>query len=273
MLLESLAWLTRRASPLARRMGYLRESIATEARARRCARAWQAHRARCRSLVLEAMREAGASKRALILGAGLTDDIPLGEISEAFEDVLLLDMVFTPQTHHLARRLGNVSCVEHDLSGVAEAVMRANKHALPPKPEPGLPGACAAADFIISINLLSQLPLLPGEWLRAHTDMSEDMLHTWSRMLIEAHVDLLQRQAAAVCLISDIAHIYRDADGRLLEREDRTYAAALPDCETPWRWQLAPLGEIDRRTSLEARVCAWYKPPGAHAFAVWSGEQ
>lgn len=272
MLFEALAWLTRRASPSARRMGYLHESIACEARARRCAEAWREHQTRCRERVLEAMGGLTERRRALLLGAGLTGDLPLRELSAGFERVVLLDMLFAPATRKLAARLGNVECLEHDLSGVVEAAANTEKHALPPKPLPALPKAAEGCDLIVSMNLLSQLPLLPAAWLRGHTDMSEDILHTWSRAVINAHIDLLNRQTGAVVLISDIAHIHRDANGRLLEREDRTFDAALPTCDTPWSWPLAPLGEIDRRTSVEARVCAWYKARGERTLRPWPGQ-
>ena len=66
MLREAWSWLTTPCPVEARRLGYLRESIATAARARRCAAAWAEHLRRCRELILA---EAPGGRCLRLLGA------------------------------------------------------------------------------------------------------------------------------------------------------------------------------------------------------------
>lgn len=240
MLREAWSWLTTPCPAEARRLGYLRESIATAARARRCAAAWAEHLRRCRELILA---EAPGGRCLRLLGAGLLHDLPLAELAARYGRLELVDWVFAPATRRQLRCHPHVLAIEQDVTGIAAALRAARTpdavEALLASPEPG-----EDPELVISLNLLSQLPLLPLEHLaRAFPGVAEDRLNAWGLRLMERHLQRLE-QAPAALLLADAAQEDRDGAGTLLARRD--YGAHFgygSRAIAAWDWSLAPPGE------------------------------
>jgi len=250
MLAEALAWLLTPASTTARRMGHLGEAIAIAARHRRCRRAWAPHLAASRAALLASARTAPGHGTALILGSGPLLDVPLRELADLFESVWLVDLVHPWSSRLQARRYANVRLIEHD---VTECLVR-----LPA--EPVLPGWLLdepGIDWVASVNLLSQLPVLPTRWLRArHPEMSEADVARFGASLMCNHLAWLARFRAPVCLLADVEQTALDAAGKV--RAQCEFGALLADwrIEADWRWDLAPPGELAGGGSAHHRVAS-----------------
>lgn len=257
MLAEALLWLLTPASREARRFGHLAEAIAITARERRCRAAWGPHLARTRAALLASARTCRRRRRALLLGSGPLLDVPLVELAGLFEEVWLLDMVHPWAARRAARRLGNVRLLDYDAGGgLAALLARGCPPAAPPLPAP-LPDD-GRLDWLASINLLSQLPLLPLRWLESHCPaMDAAARAAYGEALIRAHLDSLAATPAQVCLIADRRQELRGADGGLLESRD--YAACLGTgwrCLDEWDWEVAPPGELAGGLTARHRVMA-----------------
>lgn len=257
MLSEWLTYWRTDCPPQARKLGYLRESIGIRSRYRRCRTAWQPHLENSKAALLESLNACRNFRTALVFGSGLLLDIPLAELSQRFAQVWLVDLVHLPEVHRAARRHPNVRCISHDVTGLLERLddLAPGNLDLPPpqrfldQPE---------FDWIASVNLLSQLPLLPLAWLRQRfPDIAENEWERWEEKLLRQHLDYLAAFGRPACLLADAEQTTIGADGEILERND--FGGLLDGWGRPlsgWRWDVAPAGEITLGTARHHLVAA-----------------
>ncbi|PWC37167.1 hypothetical protein [Azospirillum sp. TSO22-1] len=245
MLREVWEYLTTPASPLARRLGYVTQAVALGARHRRQRHAWAPHVAEARRFTLEAVGNGG---RLLVAGSGRLIEVPLAELAERFGEVVLADLVHPRAARQQARRFGNVTLVEADLSGALAGVLAG-------EPAVGTPPDLGWFDAAVSCNLLSQLPLLPMEALERR-GVAEAERTAFARALVEGHVAWLRTSAPVAALFTDVETEWVE-NGHVVARADSLWGAALPPPDLGWVWDVAPHGEQERRRDLRHRVAAW----------------
>ncbi|MEQ8665020.1 MAG: hypothetical protein RIC16_04785 [Rhodospirillales bacterium] len=263
MLVEALHYLITPCDPRLRRLGYLRELIATEARARRCRHAWRPHLERARAVIETAIAETRERDRAVVLGGGLIHDIPLDALARAFRNVALVDVCFARRTRRAVRALPNVTLQTFDLTGVADQLAAGAPHievggAASPGRHATLDWICSA-DLVISANLLSQLPLIPlGFLLRRDGPGDGTALDDLARALIDDHLGLLKNCRGTVCLITELERLTCDGDA-VVERDSAVFGADLDLAGETWTWDIAPRPEAcpDRDVRLRVGSAIW----------------
>jgi len=237
-------WLSHIVTPCPRHlreMGYLREIIATRARYGRCRNAWEGHLQETRKAVLAAAARTGSHKKVVVLGSGLLYDVPLAELAEIFEDVVLIDIFHMPAVRRIAAKFKNVRLVAHDVTGVVEPLSRSKT----PAPCGELPEG--DANLVVSVNLLTQLSYLPGR-------IVEDA-KTYSRAIMDHHIEQLAATSATTCLVTEVEHLVC-AQGRVIERTDPTHGISLGAPDAEWFWDIAPHPELHRKYDIRYRVIA-----------------
>ncbi|MCC7259950.1 MAG: hypothetical protein IT567_02840 [Alphaproteobacteria bacterium] len=254
MLLEWLSSLTT-LCPLAeaRRLGYLHEAIAIPARYRRCREAWKPHLEQSQQAIRDAIARCEHKRTALVIGSGALLDIPLRELSEAFGEVMLVDIAHPRAALREIRKYTNVTAQYIDITEIAREICVAKKGRALPLSRPRYALDRRDIDLVVSANLLSQLPLLPERYLRKR-GFEEAAIHGCCRQILSAHLEYLEGFDARLCLITDTEHRIYEGD-RLREREDRLYGLTLPAPASQWRWHIAPAGEIDRSDHYTEVVC------------------
>lgn len=249
MLLAFLSSLTNPAPLRLRRLGYVRESGLLHARSRRCRRAWSPHLARARDVVAGAAAACPGTGLAVILGSGLLDDVPLDLLARTFAHVRLVDAVHPWPTRRIAGRYRNVTLVTAEISaGLAE---------------PAFAAAVDGADFVVSANLLSQLPIVPVD---AYERTGREAPPILAASIVEAHLTaltVLARRGARVCLVTDTLQREEDRAGLVTDRLDLLAGLALPAPSAAWDWELAPFGESARDRRIIHRV---------HAYPDWGAD-
>lgn len=253
LLLNSLV----RCEPAARRLGYGRAQVGLWSRSRRCAKAWAPHHAETRAFVESLLAGQPQGGTAWVLGAGLLDDLPLAALAAKFDRVLLADIAWLPMQLWRLKRYPNVEARLFDVSGLAPMMLewRVGK----PLPEPQ-PAALLGLDadkpgLVLSLNLLSQLPLLPLEKLE-RAGQSFASRQAYGRRIVAAHLAGLRQLDCRVGLVSEQRRIFRNRAGEVVMSESALFDITPPVAEKEWGWNLAPLGEIDNQTALELRVFA-----------------
>ena len=253
------AWLDYLAIPVprhVRQMGYVRELRALRARRNRCREAWRSHLEHTREVILEAAARCERRRRALVVGSGLLFDVPLGELSRQFGSVVLVDIVHAWSVHREACRFSNVRLVPLDITGVVERC-----HALArrraPAPLPQRPVACFAGedfDLVASVNVLSQLPVVPNGYMsRRIRSLTEADTREFSRALVRNHLDWLCSFPGVACLVTDLERLCYGDCGRV-SREGSLWGVTLPEGGRDWLWDLAPRPEMYFHLDVRHRV-------------------
>jgi hypothetical protein len=259
MILEWLESIATPCPPALRAMGYGTEIVAIGARYRRCADAWAEHIARSRQAILTAIGKTKQKRTAIVMGSGRLIDVPLKELAQAFERVVLVDAVHPLIGRLRARAYKNVELLTADVTGTAEALHRLRPGDALPVPKRFELLHAHDVDLVVSLNILSQLGVLPVEWIeRQQGPHAAAAAQTFARSLTRAHLDDLARCAATVCLIADVEWRHIRPDGTVAERGSSIYDVPVPPAAGEWVWPIAPAPEDHPTISEERRVIVAY---------------
>lgn len=261
MIREALEWLATPAPRAWRDLGYLTETIAIAARHRRCRTAWAGHLGRSRQAILDAAQDAPGRRTAVVLGSGPLLDVPLAELAGMFAKVILVDALHPLNARWRARRYGNVELVSADLTGTLEALYRWQVH--DPLPEPRTPEVLRRddVDFVVSLNLLSQLGVLPVEWIEKRAGVPGPAIaEAYAATLTRAHLADLASCRARTCLVADVEWWQQKPDGTVVERASTIYEVPPPPASQEWAWAIAPAPESDPVHSNYRRVIVAVDP-------------
>ncbi|UTW51411.1 hypothetical protein KFF05_16115 [bacterium SCSIO 12827] len=242
-------WLTHRMTPApepVKRLGYLKEQIAIAARHRRLHPAWKEHLVRSRRFVLWSAANCPGQNKVVILGSGGLLDAPLCDLADDFAEVVLIDIFHPPAVQAWAAQYPNVYLVETDLTGLVDGLAQSEMPSEPPLPD--IPEA--DADLVVSLNLLSQLPLIPAR------HVPEKQAKAFATEIQRQHLRALQALPGRVCLITETVREFVE-DGEVNETEPALGDIKLPEPDERWIWNLAPAPEIERNRGLRLRVAAY----------------
>ena len=255
-------WLTRLLTPAsreARRLGYLDEAIAIQARYRRVAASWQSHLENSQGVIVQSAATCQQRQRVAVLGSGLLLDIPLHTLLREFGEVHLVDIAHPRSVQKLATQHPAIHLHTHDVTGIAAGLVRIKNahHAALPEPHATLPPIKGGVDMLISANLLSQLTVVPLAHLYRCGFEDTAPLNAWCREIVADHLAMLRAQAARVCLISDTVQSVVDEEGRILRSRNMVHGMPLGESEKSWNWMLAPRGEMLKTAEIRAHVFAF----------------
>ena len=263
MIAEALAWLTTPAPAWARKLGYLRELVAIEARHRRCQSAWAPHLDDTREAIRNAAGRSTRRRQAVIYGSGPLFDIPLRDLAESFDTVTLVDAAHLRRTRRAAEPFANVRFIEADIAGVADALLRdtARKADSLPRPTPPPIADFGAVDLVVSANMLAQLPAAPLNFLSRRSGAPLDAFDEYAREIIQAHLDHLAAFDAVSCLITETESQHIGADGAVMTSHNALRGLTIPSTDRTWDWTVAPLGEVSQTFAVRNRVAAVTRIP------------
>ena len=259
MILELLEYWTTDCPRYARRLGYLKEAIAIRARQSRLKAAWAPHLENSKDVILEAMDRCGRRRTALVLGSGLLLDIPIDRLAEAFETVRLVDVVHLRAARNRAAAFPNVVLETCDVSGMAAEFQQqyAAGWRGHPVPAPTAFRDDSTIDFVVSANLVAQLPIFLAAALVRRGALEGDAFDRFCRAVMQRHLDYLRSFDATACLITETKREAFDRSGRSVQAHDALYGIRLPKGRREWDWDLAPLGEVSREHALRNRVAGF----------------
>ena len=254
MLIEVLSWIVTPCRLEHRRLGYLGAAISLWSRGRRWRPVWQAHEAAAHQAMLDAAEGLTRRRTCLVLGSGLLRDVPLAGLAARFERVVLVDVIHLWPARLAARRQGNVTLMELDLTGTADLLLGRVTGVADPYARLG---SDPTIDLVISATCLSQLPLGPEAVLERRRPRPRHVPADLGRRIVQAHLDGLARLPGRICLITDTEVLTRRRDGSVSEREDLLEGIALPRPDRSWTWPVAPFGEYARDEELVHTVHAY----------------
>lgn len=244
MILEALRHLLTPAPPAIKKMGYVREAIAIEARYKRCRTAWAPHLKNCKDEILKAVAPLKKDDKVMILGSGALHDVPVTEILAQGLDLICVDIVHLPQ---IRRQYKELTFIEKDITGLVEPLYQAD-----PLPENYDVAWEIDADLVISLNILSQLPLCLVDYAKKRKQPLPD---DFAKRVTAAHLDWLKSLETSILIIGDVERLYYKGV-ELVERKTAS-PVQLPEPDTLWDWHVAPRGEADPQINILHKVGVW----------------
>ena len=257
MIFEWLSYLFTPCPASVRSMGFLASTVEVRARHGRCRRAWASHLDATRKIILDAVGRCERRRKVVVLGGGMVHDIPLRELSEAFETVLLVDVVHPWAARRAALRYRNIRRVTADVTEAMESLRKAfqNPGGELPRSRPMRFIDDPELDLTLSVNLLSQLPHVPDLFLEGRLDEAE--IEAFGRHLVEAHLDYLCRLPGHVALITDTTVRWIDRNEDRVEEWSAICGVELPPADAVWEWRLAPSPEYAEGVDLHTVVAGF----------------
>jgi hypothetical protein len=226
-----------------REMGYLRELLGIRRRRKQWRKAWEPHCENSRRVVLAAAERCRARRKAVVLGSGFLHDVPITELSSAFRQVALVDLLHPVAARWRTRKLRNVRFLTADVGSAAHEVWQAVERRSPlPRAKPEMFLEDGEVDLTVSLNLLSQLPCLPEQYVRAARSHPPEEITAYCRETIRAHLSWLEKLPGVVALITDIEARTVSASGAEMSRHGTLYGVDFPYEGERWIWPLVPRG-------------------------------
>jgi hypothetical protein len=256
MIPEAIEYLATPCSTPLRGMGYLRELMGIRGRAWRCWSAWKPHLEKSKSIIRRAMEHCRERRKAVILGSGMLYDVPIDELSTAFREVMLVDIVHPLKNWLPNFRHKNLRRITADVTRTAEEVFRVAKvpGSTLPRTEPNLFLADPEVDLVVSLNLLSQLPVIPTTYLEKVGVHSSEAIQAFARHLISSHLAYLQKFKCTVALITDVERLTLNRAGTVVGKSSLLRGVEPPGEGETWIWHLAPRPEADADYSYHRRL-------------------
>lgn len=149
----------------------------------------------------------------------------------------------------------NVTSETVDVTGLCKDFddwLEGKRHAPPPPVSPvHLP--TGKPDLVVSLNLLSQLPLQLIARANARNKLVEPV--DFADSVMRSHIDWLKSLACPVLLLTDLQRQYRKGDTIKVEN-------ALPEMDLgiqldDWLWEVAPPGESGKYDTVHHKVGAF----------------
>lgn len=249
MLYEFLKYITTPCPPYLRKLGYLSEIIAMEARYKRHQNKWRPHLERTKESILKSAEKCKQKREALILGSGMLYDIPIEQLSEEFEQVILVDIIHMGSVRRRAKQFSNVYIEACDLTGMSKGLLKGDHEVTPVDFFLEREGV----DLVVSSNILSQLPIKPKKFLEKKLRQDFDS-EGFARNIMQVHLDYLKSFNAEICLISDQRRLFNDKKGNFVSGEDLFDGDVLPASKERWVWDIAPAPEITRKYDVSHEV-------------------
>jgi hypothetical protein len=202
---------------------------------------WHEHISRCHRFILKAI-EHYKPESVTILGSGWLLEIPLENILSKVKKIYLVDIIHPPGILQKAGKIPGIEFITDDISGGLIRVIWEKTSKLTffrkldtikdifiPEYKPGFdPG------MIISLNILSQLDVLPLKYLKRKSRADDLELTNFRREIQTSHINFLKKYRSV--LISDLTEIFMDRSGNKTENE--TVITEMPSgiYREDWIW-------------------------------------
>lgn len=221
-----------------RRAGYATDQMGIRSRYLREKVNWQSHVDNTKQYIMDAVGNADKRGSVAVLGSGWLYDVPLDELSHAFADVYLVDIVHPEPVKVRVARMPNVHLVTMDLTG--GAVQMAAQSAsfadfLETFNSSSLLADLNRYDVVVSVNLLNQLDIIICDYLKRRFRVDDDQLRQVRVAIQQRHIDALPEGRS--CLITDYVQVDSPIDGTAVNETPLIYCQ-IPENKSfkEWIW-------------------------------------
>ncbi len=223
---------------------------------------WDIHLKNTKDFILESASDKNKNT-CLITGSGWCLDVPVKELSEIFDKVILADIIHPREIVHKMKRFPGVEFLTLDISGILEPLYQYNKKNiekghlydfLKDHNDVSFIKECNP-DFIVSANILSQLAYFPSKYIERY-GLSSKKEQILIRELIEKrHLEMLPKGKSA--LITDYYESEYNLTGEVINENERL-SILLPKEKIvkEWVWDFDLTGNYYTGNPVKFKVAA-----------------
>ena len=224
---------------------------------------WNSHLDKCRSFILKATDSSRPGK-VTVMGSGWLLDLPLAELLDSVSAVTLIDIIHPPEVISQTAALEGVRLREDDVTG--GLIMRTWKETrgsglfrkmktirnieIPEflfDEDPGL---------LISLNIMSQLHVLPVRYLKTKSIAGDDEYEWFIRSIQQSHLNLLGKFPSV--LITDTAEVFTWRKGIVTEEKSVLVDLPAGKHREEWTWDFDLKGTDFNEKRSVMKVTAVY---------------
>lgn len=209
--------------------------------------AWNSHLERCRSFIMKAV-EIHKPDKITVLGSGWLLELPLAEMLDNVNNVLLVDIIHPPEVASQVRSLPGVELKRDDVSGGLIDEVWKKTSGIPfyrrlksldcilipeyePDYEPGM---------VISLNIMTQLEVLPVKRLEKKSRVTDHEINHFRKLIQAKHIDFLNKHKSV--LITDKSEKFIDKSGDVTEKKTVMTDLPVGQFREEWTWDFDLLG-------------------------------
>ena len=202
---------------------------------------WNTHLKNCRNFILKSL-DFYTPSVVTVLGSGWLLDLPLSEIGDRVSEINLVDIVHPPEVKAQVSEMKNVMLREEDISGglISEVWYKAGRRSFfnklrslddiritgyQPQFETGM---------IISLNIFTQLEVLPVELLKKKAIANEESFIRFRKEIQQNHLSFLKNHESV--LITDLSEVITEKSGRILENSSVLIGLPEGKLKEEWTW-------------------------------------
>jgi len=203
---------------------------------------WNSHLQNCRNFIMKSI-DFYKPSRVTVLGSGWLLDLPLKEMIDKTEEIILVDILHPPEVIDQVSGLPKVKLLEEDITGglIKEVWTKSAKNfflfKLPalknitvqeykPVDDPGL---------VISLNIFTQLESLPVDFIKKRVKINDDEINNLRKKIQSSHISFLTRYNSV--LITDKSEIITDKTGNVTEVVSILTDLPPAKYQEEWTWE------------------------------------
>jgi len=219
---------------------------------------WNYHLNRTKEYILEAANKS-EKNICMILGSGWMLDIPIDELHQIFNTVILVDISHPKQIKHKLKKYPKVKIVRDDISGVLEFIKNEEIY----KSENICNELNNAYEFnlindhkpdlTISLNLLSQIAYFPVKFAEQRFDIDGQTSDLLTECIQKLHLGKLPKNKSII--ITDYYQYEYNFKDVLLNESSRL-KVDLPEINKEWLWDFDLSGNYINRRKVKFKVAA-----------------
>lgn len=182
---------------------------------------WDLHLEKSKKFILKSAITKSKGK-VLVLGSGWLLDCPIEELSKEFNEVILADIYHPNQIIKKTSSLNNIHFLNTDITGgliefIYKNIKPGKKYFLNSLTNElksisfKIPNDI---DFVISLNILSQLSIIIVDYLKTLSVFKEGELREIAATIQQSHIDILPKNKT--CLICDYEEELYDEENRFI---------------------------------------------------------
>lgn len=247
---------------LARKTGYRRDQQGILRRYLLTSGAWDEHLRHTKEFIEQSVLS-NKPEHVAVLGSGWLLDVPLKSLAASCREVHLFDLVHPRRIQALVRRFPTVHCHTLDLTGgwlaASYQLVRERRRAdlsFVERMEGHTLELPVAVDFVVSVNLLSQLDELLVDFLYDSNSLGREAELPLRRAVQQAHLRFLSARPSA--LVTDIREDYVTRWGQRSGHRQLLLADMPVLPSQSWEWNFDPRGTYRDGVRTTMQVGAWF---------------